>query len=236
MELYFAGFLFGLFGSMHCVGMCGPIALALPGNDNKAAFWLGRINYNIGRSLTYMLMGGVLGLIGFGAYLAGYQEIISIVAGVLIIGVAVISIASGKVNWMHLKPLWLPVESLKKGMGRMLRINSPGGLLGVGVLNGFLPCGFVYVALAGALVSGSALEGMIYMFAFGLGTFPVMFLVSASNKLVSLDFRLKMQKAVPYVAIGLGALLILRGLALGIPFISPVLGGDMSNAAEMMCH
>lgn len=235
MELYFAGFLFGLFGSMHCVGMCGPIALALPGNDNKFAFWAGRINYNLGRSITYALMGGVLGLIGLGAFLAGYQELISVLAGGLIITVAVIAIISGKVNWMHLKPMWLPIESLKKGMGRMLRFNSPGGLLGLGLLNGFLPCGFVYVALAGALVSGSAIDGMIYMFAFGLGTFPVMFLVSASNKLVTLDIRLKMQKAVPYVAIALGVLLILRGLALGIPFISPVLGGDMSNG-EMMCH
>ncbi len=235
MELYLAGFIFGLLGSMHCVGMCGPIALALPVQKNSYSFWLGRINYNLGRSLTYALMGGILGLVGFGVWLAGYQELISILGGGLIILIALISIISGKINWMHLKPIWLPVESLKKGMGKMLRIKNPSGMLGVGLLNGFLPCGFVYVALAGALVSGSAIDGMIYMFLFGMGTFPVMFLVSSSNRLISIDWRMRLQKAVPYAAIALGIILVMRGLSLGIPFISPVIGADMTTG-EMMCH
>lgn len=180
-------------------------------------------------------MGGILGLVGFGVWLAGYQELISILGGGLIILIALISIISGKINWMHLKPIWLPVESLKKGMGKMLRIKNPSGMLGVGLLNGFLPCGFVYVALAGALVSGSAIDGMIYMFLFGMGTFPVMFLVSSSNRLISIDWRMRLQKAVPYAAIALGIILVMRGLSLGIPFISPVIGADMTTG-EMMCH
>lgn len=235
MELYIAGFVFGLLGSMHCVGMCGPIALALPVHEKNSSFWLARINYNLGRSVTYAFMGGLFGLAGFGIWLAGYQEVISIIGGGLIIVIAIISIVSGKVNWMHLKPVWLPVGALKKGLGKLLKIKNPSGMLGVGMLNGFLPCGFVYVALAGALVSGSAIDGMIYMFLFGLGTFPVMFLVSSSNKLISLDWRMRLQKAVPYAAIALGVILVMRGLALGIPFISPVLGGDMTTG-EMMCH
>lgn len=236
MELYVAGFLFGFFGSMHCVGMCGPIALALPAQDKPFDFWLSRINYNLGRSLTYAFMGGVLGLVGFGAHLAGYQELISIVGGSAIVLIALAALIGGKTNWMHLKPVWLPVESLKKGMGRLLKINSPSGVMGLGLLNGFLPCGFVYVALAGALVSGSALDGMIYMFLFGLGTFPIMFAVSSSNKLISMNARLKMQKAVPYVAIGLGVILILRGLSLGIPFLSPELSNMASGGEGASCH
>jgi sulfite exporter TauE/SafE len=241
MDLYLAGFLFGLFGSMHCVGMCGPIALALPAQDNSFDFWLSRINYNLGRSITYAFMGGALGLIGFGAHLAGYQEVISIVGGATIVIVALAALIGGKTNWMHLKPVWLPVESLKKGMGKLLKINSPSGVLGLGLLNGFLPCGFVYVALAGALASGSAIDGMIYMFLFGMGTFPIMFAVSSSNRLISMEMRMKMQKAVPYVAIALGVILILRGLSLGIPFLSPELE-NMATGASMMggegesCH
>lgn len=234
MDLYLAGFLFGLFGSMHCVGMCGPIALALPTQDNPYAFWLSRINYNLGRSITYAFMGGALGLVGFGAHLAGYQEIISVVSGALIVLVALAALIGGKTNWMHLKPMWLPVESLKKGMGKLLKIDSPSGILGLGLLNGFLPCGFVYVALAGALASGSAIDGMIYMFLFGLGTFPIMFAVSASNRLISFEMRARMQKAVPYVAIALGVILILRGLSLGIPFLSPELENMVSGGGMMM--
>ncbi len=235
MELYLAGFLFGLLGSIHCVGMCGPIALALPPGTNNRAFWQGRINYNLGRSLTYALMGAVLGVIGFGAYLAGFQEMISIIGGALIILVALIAVMWGKTDWMQLQPLWLPISLLHKWMRKLLQLRSPTGMLGVGLLNGFLPCGFVYVALAGALVSGSAIDGMIYMFLFGMGTFPIMFLTASSNKLISVDMRARLQKAVPFAAMALGGLLILRGLSLGIPFLSPALGGDPATG-EMMCH
>jgi len=235
VELYIAGFLFGLLGSVHCAGMCGPIALALPGGRSGFSFWMGRINYNLGRSITYALMGGVFGLLGFGVWMAGYQEVLAIVGGLVIIGIALGSLFLGKTSWMHIKPFWLPLDSLKKSMGRLLSMNRPSGLLGVGLLNGFLPCGFVYVALAGALASGSVISGMIYMFLFGLGTFPVMFLVSSSNRVLGPNTRVKLQKAIPYAALILGGLLVMRGLSLGIPFLSPDMAAAFTTG-ETSCH
>ncbi|MCH8566976.1 MAG: sulfite exporter TauE/SafE family protein [Balneolales bacterium] len=239
MELYLAGFIFGLAGSMHCAGMCGPIALALPGHPSSSTFWMGRVAYNTGRSITYMLMGGILGLAGLGIYLAGFQSWVSIAGGIIIVLIGLFSLFSGKLNWLHIKPVWIPSGLIKKGLSRFLKQGSVGSMFGVGLINGLLPCGFVYIALAGALVSGSVMQGMIYMLMFGLGTFPMMFALSASGKLMSISFRQRMQKAIPYVAIGLGALFILRGLSLGIPYISPVLVDVVSNPElidEMMCH
>lgn len=226
MELWTA-FILGLVGSLHCAGMCGPLALALPQTgDRPASFFAGRAAYNLGRIVTYCALGLVFGLIGKTLLLAGIQRWVSIALGVaLLIGL----FASRKLAlW---RPITAVVDRVKSAMGALLRGRSFDALLVLGLLNGLLPCGLVYVACAGATATGGLFKGALYMLAFGAGTVPMMLGISLSGKLVPFPLRLKLLKAVPMAVFVLAALLILRGMSLGIPYVSP----DLSSGTDTSC-
>ncbi len=227
MELWTA-FALGLVGSLHCAGMCGPLALALPQAGNRpASYFAGRAAYNLGRVVTYCVLGLIFGLLGKTLLLAGVQRWLSIALGVaLLIGL----FASRKLAlW---RPVSLLVEQLKSRMAALLRRRSFDALLLLGLLNGLLPCGLVYVACAGATATGDLFTGALYMLTFGAGTVPMMLVISLSGKLVPFSLRLKLLKAVPVAVFLLATLLILRGMELGIPYVSPVLSGDGASC----CH
>ncbi len=210
MELWTA-FIVGLFGSFHCVGMCGPIAMALPGTDNSISLQLFRKSlYNLGRIFTYSLLGGVIGLAGHAISFAGLQRPLSIILGLLIITGSFLPMLSSS-GIQQLKVVqqffsWLR-QKIKQQMNR--RGNST--MLVIGLLNGLLPCGFVYVGLAGSLTTESALGGMSYMALFGLGTFPAMMLMAMVPNLISLKMRQRINRFLPVLAILLGCYLIYRG-------------------------
>lgn len=218
----------GLVGSLHCAGMCGPLALALPASGgNAAGYFVGRLAYNLGRIITYCALGIVFGLLGKTLLLAGVQRWLSITLGVLLL--------VGLLTSRRLA-LWRPVtavvERVKRGMGFLLRRQSADALLGLGLLNGLLPCGLVYVACAGATATGDLFTGALYMVVFGLGTVPMMLAISLSGRLVPFSLRLKLLKAVPVAVFLLATLLILRGMELGIPYVSPTLNAESPGC----CH
>jgi sulfite exporter TauE/SafE len=224
--MLWTAFILGLFGSLHCAGMCGPLALALPATGGKpVSFFVGRLAYNLGRIITYCALGLVFGLIGKSLVLAGIQRWVSIALGVaLLVGL----FASRRLAlW---RPVTMLVDRLKSAMGGLLRRRSANALLTLGLLNGLLPCGLVYVACAGAVATGDLFNGALYMLAFGLGTVPMMLAISLSGKLVPVSMRLKLLKSVPVAVFLLASLLILRGMELGIPYVSPVL-----SAANPSC-
>ncbi len=227
MELWTA-FALGLVGSLHCAGMCGPLALALPHAGNRpASYFAGRAAYNLGRVVTYCVLGLIFGLLGKTLLLAGVQRWLSVALGVvLLLGL----FASRKLAlW---RPITALVNYLKSGMAALLRGRTFDALLVLGLLNGLLPCGLVYVACAGATATGDLLDGSLYMLAFGIGTVPMMLAISLSGKLVPFSLRLKLLKAVPVAIFLLASLLILRGMELGIPYVSPVLSADGASC----CH
>ena len=218
----------GLVGSLHCAGMCGPLALALPAAGNTApAYVLGRVAYNLGRIVTYCALGLVFGLVGATLWLAGIQRWVSIALGVaLLLGL----FASRKlVRW---NPVTLVVDRLKSSMSGLLRRRSLGSLAVLGLLNGLLPCGLVYAACFGATATGGVLAGAQYMAVFGVGTVPMMLALSLSGKLVPVSLRLQLRKAIPVCLFLLGTLLILRGMSLGISYLSP----DLSGGGPSCCH
>jgi uncharacterized protein len=221
-------FLLGLVGSFHCAGMCGPLALALPAaGDTTPGYVLGRVAYNLGRIVTYGLLGILFGLAGWTFVLAGVQRWVSIALGVaLLLGL----FASRKLA------LWRPVTSavnqLKSRMSGLLRRRTFAALAVLGLLNGLLPCGLVYVACAGAAATGGTLAGAGYMAVFGAGTVPMMLAISLSGKLVPPSLRLKLVKTIPVCVFLLATLLILRGMSLGIPYVSP----DLSGGSPSCCH
>lgn len=218
-----SGLALGFLGSMHCIGMCGPIALALPSQSkSKLSFYSGRILYNLGRVITYTTMGLILGLIGQKINLAGYQQILSITLGAIIL-IIVLLPSHYKNILSSLSFVRTIIKVLQSSIGLLFRKGSQSSLFAIGVLNGFLPCGFVYVALAGAVALGNVEKSILFMALFGIGTIPAMFSASVVTNLFGQNFRMKINRTIPVFAAVLAVIFILRGLNLGIPYLSPKL-------------
>jgi sulfite exporter TauE/SafE len=211
-------FFIGLFGSIHCIGMCGPLAFAVP--SMHSSWWLivgDRFVYNLGRVITYSLLGLLIGFAGRQLWLSGLQQGVSLISGLLIIMAGISRLFKIKMteSW-YLSILLSPVN-------RLLRyaIQHRAGHFMVGLLNGFLPCGFVYLALIGALNTASPISSAQFMFFFGAGTFPLMLLATVSSGFMGLAVRRHINKAMPYVMVCLGFWFILRGMNLDIAYLSP---------------
>ena len=221
INIFVAAITLGLLGSFHCVGMCGPIALAIPLNNQS---WLtkttGAAFYNIGRAITYAFMGAILGFVSEGFAMAGFQKWVSIVMGVIMV-ISVLFPSLYKNRFDFDKKAFSLIGKLKLKLGNLLRKRTYGSLFLIGLLNGLLPCGLVYMAVAGALATGSSISGALFMFVFGIGTLPMLFTVSILGNSLSIKLRKKMTKLIPIAVMFIGVLFILRGLGLGIPYISP---------------
>lgn len=215
------GLIMGLLGSFHCVGMCGPIALVLP--VDRSSKWTASIQtimYHTGRVVTYALMGLLFGLLGKGLYLAGFQGRISILMGIIMI-LAVIFPTNYLAKFGMGKPFYNLVGKLKQSLGSYLQKKSNTALFIIGLLNGLLPCGLVYMALTGAVATGDPYTGALFMALFGLGTSPLLTGIILAGNFLSLNVRNKINKIIPYFVVLVGIIFILRGMELGIKFISP---------------
>lgn len=234
--MLWSAFLIGLFGSFHCIGMCGPIALALPVQQNSRFNLItGRLLYNIGRAITYAVIGLVFGLVGQSLSLAGFQQSVSIIAGVLILLMVLLPSKISQKLYL-LKPAYGFTNFLKRKFSVLLKKKSVASTFLIGILNGFLPCGLVYIAVAGAIASGSYLEGAIYMFIFGIGTLPIMLAISLAGNFISINVRRRISKAIPAFMVILAFLFILRGMNLGIPYISPQIQQSEITDDSVICH
>lgn len=234
MELWTA-FLIGLAGSLHCIGMCGPIAISLPTGENPLpAYVTGRVLYNVGRILTYSLMGLACGFVGRTILMAGYQQWLSIALGVVIL-LAVFLPSKYAVKLTGAGWHSRQVGRLKKIWRHFFSKSTIGSLFVVGILNGFLPCGLVYVALAGSLATGAALKGAAYMAVFGFGTFPVMLAMSLFGTMIGMGLRKNLRRLLSVGGVILACLFILRGLSLGIPLISPKMEQNAQGQTEVKC-
>jgi len=216
--------------------MCGPIAIALPLNNQS---WFSRISggllYNVGRTITYGILGAIVGLAGLGLALGGLQQWVSIILGAaMILAVLVPRLGSAEKKIASLSDQ--VTGHLKKPFIRLFRMRTYGSLFIIGLLNGFLPCGLVYIALAGALVMSHVYEGALYMVFFDLGTIPMLLAISVAGNVLSQRLRQKLSKIIPVVIVLLGILFILRGLNLGIPYISPKLEKHGEKATMECCH
>ena len=211
----------GLAGSFHCIGMCGPIAFVLPvDRSSKSKLIFQTILYHLGRIITYSLIGLLFGFIGKGLYFAGFQQRLSILMGVVMIVIVIIPVSLfNKYNFS--KPLYKIIGKVKQKLGSYLTKKSNKALFLIGFFNGFLPCGLVYMALLGSISTGNILNGALYMLVFGIGTIPLMTGAIFLGNFVNLSLRNKIQKAIPVFVVIIGLLFILRGLGLGIPYISP---------------
>ncbi|WP_445383229.1 sulfite exporter TauE/SafE family protein [Robiginitalea sp. IMCC43444] len=225
----------GIMGSLHCIGMCGPIAFMLPLDRSNSWKQWGQLGlYHVGRLLAYGLIGLIFGLIGRGLYLFGFQQKISIAMGVIMI-VAVLFPSRISRKWRVLQPMYRVLGKLQAALGKRLKENSADAFLSIGFLNGFLPCGLVYIALIGAMAMATAASGTFYMMAFGLGTIPLMSATALLGKMAKGKWLGRIRNWVPVFVVILGILFILRGMGLGIPYISPK-DPSMITATHIECH
>lgn len=234
MEVWSA-FIFGLLGSFHCVGMCGPIVLALPASQSSRwKFFFSRLVYNLGRVVTYAAMGFIIGSIGEQFSLAGYQNILSISMGVLIL--IMVLIPTGFFNKLFPFQLFTKVSTkVKQYWGLLFKNSSIASMFLIGVLNGFLPCGFVYIALAGAASTGSMINGSLYMALFGLGTLPILLVLSFATGLITGRVKKTFTKVIPIGGVIIALLIILRGMSLGIPYLSPKIVVNQAGEQKVEC-
>lgn len=231
----------GFLGSLHCVGMCGPLVMALPQPKGEYRRWAklvgGRLLYNLGRVGTYALLGAGVGLPGSVARFSGLQQIVSITTGSLILLWLVIPkklisqgiMAHSAANFIaHLRAWLAPI----------LGLNFLTAQFGLGVLNGLLPCGLVYVAIAGAILQPTVLTSALFMALFGLGTFPALLFFGLLTGKIKYHFRFSIQRLLPAGLAVVAILLILRGLALDIPFVSPKISGApfAQSLPDPGCH
>ncbi|NJX14947.1 sulfite exporter TauE/SafE family protein [Tamlana crocina] len=230
-----SAFVLGLLGSLHCVGMCGPIAFMLPvdrTNNLKKFTQIGI--YHFGRLLAYSLIGFVFGLVGKSLSLFGFQQQLSIIIGILmILAVLIPQKTLSKYNFS--KPIYRMISKVKSALGHALKKKTPDTFLTIGFLNGFLPCGLVYMAIFAAIASGKALNGSLYMAVFGLGTVPLMTTTVYFTQLLKGTARQRIQKAIPVFVVIIGALFIIRGMGLGIPYLSPTSVYNLVSSG-MECH
>lgn len=235
--MLYSALIFGLLGSFHCVGMCGPIAFLLPvdrKNPTKRVFQL--LSYHLGRILMYALLGLVFGIVGKSLNLFGLQQQLSVGIGVLMI---VFILAPTKLvsRYNFSKPIYKAVGKVKNAMGAELKKKNPGTFFTIGYLNGLLPCGLVYMAIFGALATGGAWEGSLYMAVFGLGTVPLMTTAIYLGNFLTGKVKQRVLKVIPVFVVIVGVLFIVRGLGLGIPYISPSEHVAIEQvSAEHSCH
>lgn len=223
--MLYAAFILGVISSLHCIGMCGPIAMMLPvdrNNEAKKIFQM--FLYHFGRITAYAVLGLLFGIMGKGLFLAGWQQEMSIIAGILMIAIALVpEKIFSKYNFS--KPVYHLISKVKTSLGTQFRKRSYKALYITGLLNGFLPCGLVYAALFGALAMQNIPLGILYMILYGTGTIPLMSAVVYAAGMVKAPLRNTLNKIVPYTVVFIGMLFIVRGLGLSIPYLSP---GDMS--------
>lgn len=222
--------LLGLASSLHCIGMCGPLVMSIPVQHlPQHKKLLGILLYQFGRIGTYMLLGVLAGLIGWRIGIAGWQQVFSIVMGIIILFFLLSRLFLKKREgwkWFNQKITRLISWSMHR--------HSFSGMCLMGAANGLLPCGMVYIAITGAMATGTILNATLFMFVFGLGTLPALFSLAFWGSRLSWQNRRAMRKLVPY-AVGLTAiLLIIRGLNLNIPYLSPFI--SERSADTVLCH
>lgn len=225
IQLFVVAFSIGMLGSFHCVGMCGPLALSLPlSNDGFFSKFSGALLYNAGRVVTYSVFGLIFGLIGKSFALFGFQQLLSIILGVLILFFIILPR-----KFRLFKPNNAAIrffEKLRESLGKLFTQKNNSSLFSIGLLNGLLPCGLVYMAVAGSVATADVLSSVLFMAFFGLGTVPVMWSIAFFGNYIGVSIRQKIRKAYPYMMALMACMLILRGMGLGIPYVSPKMNNE----------
>jgi len=226
-------FVIGIVGSMHCIGMCGPIAAVLPYQaETRWQTALNMLKYHMGRIVTYAIVGGFIGILGRGVFIAGWQRGFSVATGIVLLLFAVFSIrVESRIVSLPFLNKWFAL--VRNRLGLLLGQAQHRSLILIGILNGLLPCGLVYLAITGAVSTGSIGKAMAYMVLFGAGTIPLLMVTSILGTLAGMKIRHVLRRVVPVFLVLFAILLIFRGVNFNLP---PSFNFWEAMENQPMCH
>ncbi len=225
-------FLMGFTGSLHCAGMCGPIIWIMPfqvfsGFKRVLAIAM----YHIGRISVYALMAIVLHSFKE-LFNPRVQQYVSVFSGVLLLIAGIITFIPG--HKIKFKLPWS--EQVKTMLGKVIGNPGLGAITSAGILNGLLPCGLVYMALSATMVMPTAREAAMLMYVFGIGTVPMLVGITLLKSRIKLIKSGNINKFAPLIVFSFGLLFVLRGLNLGIPYVSPKVEMTSKEVKSSCCH
>lgn len=222
-EFLISGLLLGLASSLHCAGMCGPLVISMPFyNADGQLSWKSVVEYHFGKTLMYATLGAVFGVFGMGIRISGFQQIFSIAFGIILL-----LIVLGPRFSPVIKTVVHKLEAWYSSMvSKVLTFKKGGAFVVLGLTNGIIPCGMVYVALGASVMAYSITYGALFMACFGLGTLPILTSIIAGRTFLSRSLSANFGKLKNAAVILLALLFILRGMNLGIPYLSPKMGED----------
>jgi sulfite exporter TauE/SafE len=221
----------GLMGSLHCAVMCGPLMLGLPVHKSSHLnSVLQVLLYQAGRVLIYVFMGLLVGWIGNSITVFVNQQMFSLSLGVVLVAFTFLQFSTRYTNRLN-KIQYVMAAPISKLMGKIFGLPFWGFF--AGMLNGLIPCGMVYLALATALHTTSVKGGATFMFLFGLGTTPLMILISLGGIYLRKYILFNSKKLVSLFMLFVGVLLILRSANLSIPFLSPMLHSHSAGSVKV---
>ena len=231
--LLITAFLMGMLGSFHCVGMCGPLALSVPiDSESESKKMIGALIYNLGRIITYSFFGLLIGFFGKSMSFFGIQQWLSILGG----GIILMYVYFKKIGFVNKKIVFPKIfEWVRNQLGKYFFKRNLFAVFMIGLLNGFLPCGFVYLAFAGALATNNITNSILFMAFFGMGTLPIMWSLIYFGHQVPITLIKTIKQIYPYMMTCMAILLILRGMGLGVPFLSPKYEVT-KNEIHSCCH
>jgi uncharacterized protein len=229
IDIVFLAFGMGILGSIHCIGMCGPLLLGIF-NQSLSSKPYNYLLFHLGKIVAYGIIGLGFGLIGKSLHLFLSQQHLSILTGSILLLYYVLG------KWGHVNAEF---SSYASGIYRWIKLNTermplPKYYL-IGFLNGFLPCGLVYLAATSSLSSGHISKSILWMICFGLGTIPSLTFILWLSKKFQSRFNLFFHRIYQNLTLILAILLILRGLNLGIPYISPQYNSAEEKVSKC-CH
>ncbi len=221
----------GLTGSLHCAGMCGPIALIMPFHSLAGVKkWLAILLYHVGRITVYAALG--VTLYSFKSFFNPViQQYISIILGITLLLVGLLTFMPGsKVN------IYFPWTGfVQKKLGKLLARPGLSTLFLTGMLNGLLPCGLVYMALSLSMTAQGQAQAILVMYSFGIGTIPMLVAITVLKSRVHFASS-RIRQLVPVALFFMSALFILRGMNLGVPYLSPEISIEHNEVKARCCH
>ena len=218
----------GFAGSLHCTLMCGPIVSAIQiSRKLKLQLFIHNLLYNLGRVLCYTILGALFASLGRGLQLVGLQQKVSLFIGIILI-LGMLTPKRIRLSLFQKISESSYAKKVRQSWAPFLRQAKGWNFFVIGLLNGLLPCGLVYVALAGAIASPSPYQGAAFMALFGSATIPALLVIGLFSQSIFQKIKGYEKVVIPLACASLAILFILRGLNLDIPYISP----DLSQATE----
>lgn len=207
--MWLTAIIIGFAGSLHCLGMCSPLVMAVTSLRSPA--FINRLLYNGGRIFSYGILGAIVSTFGSLFQFSGFQNILSIGLGSLLIIFGLAGISYIRIPFVT-APLQRITSGIKRLFSKFLERKTFSSITFMGMLNGLLPCGLTYLALTYCLTLADASSGFLFMLLFGAGTLPVMLGFTSVIQLLMRQFNFSFRKITTVMMIALGALLITRSL------------------------